>query len=279
MLGEPDPIYVEARHALLDALEALTPHLDSLIVVGAQAIYVHAGEADVAVAPYTKDADVAIDPRTLGSDPTLDDAMRAAGFKPGEQPGIWKQTDTLAQVDLLVPESLGGPGRHRGARIEGQSPQATRRVGGMEAALVDNAVMSLGSLDASDPRVIDVRVAGPAALLVTKLHKLGERQLQPGRLNDKDAHDVYRLLVATSTNELAQGLGRLNAAPLSSQAAGIALGHLRSLFASPDAIGSLMAARATGPLADPNTIANAVAALTEDLLRQIEFGSDQEIRA
>ena len=61
MPGEPDPLYVEARRALLDALEALKPHLKSLIVVGAQAIYLHAGEADVAVAPYTKDGDVAVD--------------------------------------------------------------------------------------------------------------------------------------------------------------------------------------------------------------------------
>lgn len=100
MPGEPDQLYVEARRALLDALEALAPHRDSLILVGAQAIYLHTGEADVAVAPYTKDADVAIDPRHLGRDPILEVAMQAAGFEPGDQPGTWTATATLAQVDL-----------------------------------------------------------------------------------------------------------------------------------------------------------------------------------
>ena len=51
MPGEPDRLYVEARRALLDALEALAPHRDSLILVGAQAVYLHAGEATIAVAP------------------------------------------------------------------------------------------------------------------------------------------------------------------------------------------------------------------------------------
>lgn len=269
MPGEPDPLYVEARRALLDALEALEPHLASLIVVGAQAIYIHAGEADVAVAPYTKDGDVAIDPRSLGSDPAIDEAMERAGFVPGLQPGIWNRTGTMAQVDLLVPDSLGGPGQHRGARVEGHGPRAMRRVSGMEAALVDNAVMSLRALEPSDPRVIEVRVAGPGALLVTKLHKLGDRQAQPSRLNDKDAHDVYRLLVAVPTEDLAARLVVLGADPVSSAATDTAVNHLRSMFASRDAVGSQMAARAVGPLADPETITAAVAALTGDLLQAL----------
>ena len=34
--------YVHARRALLDALEALEPHLGAVVLVGAQAVYVHA---------------------------------------------------------------------------------------------------------------------------------------------------------------------------------------------------------------------------------------------
>jgi hypothetical protein len=55
MPGAPDPLYVNAREVLLDALEALGPHRASLILVGAQAIYLHTGEADIAVAPFTTD--------------------------------------------------------------------------------------------------------------------------------------------------------------------------------------------------------------------------------
>jgi hypothetical protein len=54
-----------------------------------------------------------------------------------------------------------------------------------------------------------INVAGPAALLVAKLHKLGERRDDPGRLLDKDAHDICALLVAASTDVLADRLDML----------------------------------------------------------------------
>jgi hypothetical protein len=74
MPGAPDPEYVAARRAL-DALEALDEHRDSIIVVGAQAVYLHTGAADLAVAEFTTDADLAIDPDGLRSDPRLDAAL------------------------------------------------------------------------------------------------------------------------------------------------------------------------------------------------------------
>ena len=51
MPGEPDPLYVRAREVLLDALEALGPHRGSIILVGAQAIYLHTGEAASGLSP------------------------------------------------------------------------------------------------------------------------------------------------------------------------------------------------------------------------------------
>jgi hypothetical protein len=53
--------------------------------------------------------------------------------------------------------------------------------------------MLVTSLGNGDDRAYTANVTGPAALLVAKLHKLGERQATPGRLVDKDAHDLYRL--------------------------------------------------------------------------------------
>ena len=50
-----DELYVMARRVLLDALEALGAHRDAIILVGAQAVYLRVGEADLAVAPYTTD--------------------------------------------------------------------------------------------------------------------------------------------------------------------------------------------------------------------------------
>jgi hypothetical protein len=35
--------YIEARRTLLDALDALESHRDSLVLIGAQAVYLHTG--------------------------------------------------------------------------------------------------------------------------------------------------------------------------------------------------------------------------------------------
>ncbi len=90
-----EPLYVAARGVLLDALFALAPHGKAVIVVGAQAIYLRTGDADLAIAPYTTDGDLALNPTLLGDDPLLDQAMRDANFTPmkrrqgHEEPGIW----------------------------------------------------------------------------------------------------------------------------------------------------------------------------------------------
>jgi hypothetical protein len=48
-----DARYVAARRVLLDALTVLAPHGDAIILAGAQAVYLHTGTADLAIAPYT----------------------------------------------------------------------------------------------------------------------------------------------------------------------------------------------------------------------------------
>jgi hypothetical protein len=65
-------------------------------------------------------------------------------------------------------------------------------------------VLEIRALDATDPRRLNARVAGPAALLIAKLHKIAEHATSsPDRLVDKDSHDLYRLLIDTDTNALA----------------------------------------------------------------------------
>jgi hypothetical protein len=198
-------LLVAARTALLDALDALAEQREALMLIGAQAIYMHTGAAPVALAETTKNSDLAVDPRMLSDSPLLDDAMARAGFHRDlehPQSGGWLSAAGIP-VDLMVPEALAGGGGRRGARIPPQSTQASRRTAGLEAAVVDHAVQTIGSLDASDQRSAEIKIAGPTALLIAKLHKLGERQDQPDRLIDKDAHDIYRLLVATDAHKLA----------------------------------------------------------------------------
>src|SRR5580658_11171853 len=125
---------VAARSALLDALTALQSHLDAIVLIGAQAIYLHTGAAPVALAETTKDSDLAVDPRTLSNSPLLDDAMTRAGFHRDlqhPQPGGWLSASGIP-VDLMVPEALAGRRGRRGARIPPHSTHATRRTAGLE---------------------------------------------------------------------------------------------------------------------------------------------------
>lgn len=48
--GGGDDLLVRTRTVLLDALAALAAHRDSVVVVGAQAVYLHTGDAPTAVA-------------------------------------------------------------------------------------------------------------------------------------------------------------------------------------------------------------------------------------
>ncbi len=265
MPGEPD-LYVRARRGLLDATDALEAHLDAVVLVGAQAIYLHAGEADLldAGAPYTKDADLAIRPSELADSPLLGDLMTRHGFTLREHPGSWVSDDGVP-VDLMVPEALAGPGS-RGARLGPHGKRVARRAKGLEAALVDRQQMQIRALDPSDRRRVVMDVAGPGALVVAKVHKIAERSNSRDRLLDKDADDVRRLLQATDTTDLASRLNRLRSHELSGEVTMEAIGHLAQLFGSNDADGVAMAVRAAGPSADPDTTAASLTTLVADLL-------------
>lgn len=268
-------LLVAARRTLLDALDALAEQREALVLIGAQAIYLHTGAAPVALAETTKDSDLAVDPRSLSDSPLLDDAMTRAGFRHDlqhPQPGGWLSASGIP-VDLMVPEALAGRQGRRGARIPPHSVQATRRTAGLEAAVVDHTVHTIRSLDESDRRSIEMRVAGPAALLIAKLHKLGERQDQPDRLIDKDAHDLYRLLVATDTRKLVARIAQLQHDELAGKATTKAIEYLQVLFADgADALGAMMAGRAEQLVGEPAVVSAAAAALAADLLAALDTG-------
>ena len=264
MSGGPDPLYVRARNALLDAADALVEQLDAVVLVGAQAIYLHTGDADFAFAEYTTDADFCIAPADLSDKPLLAKSLKASGFTLREHPGAWISPDGIP-VDLMVPEALAGAGS-RGARLGPHGKQAARRAKGLEGALVDRAPMTIASLDPADDREIAMFVAGPAALLVAKVHKIAERAGTGDRLSDKDALDVFRLLRATDTATLAAGLERLAAHELSASVTTETIDQLPLLFGTPETAGIAMAARAARPNAEAEVISASLVALVSDLL-------------
>lgn len=258
-----DPEYVAARAVLLDALEALGSHRKAIILVGAQAIYLHVGEGDLAVSPYTTDGDLAIDPRRLDDEPALTGALEAAGFELTVRPGTWSSKHV--QIDLLVPALLGGPGR-RGARLGAHGADVARKATGLEAAVVDYELVRVDSLDAADTRAFDLRVAGVAALMVSKLHKIAERKDTSGRLQDKDGLDVLRLLRFADTAYLAGRLAKLAANPLAGEATRRAREFLQSQFADRGGIGARMAVRASVGLEDDAEISVSCEVLARRLL-------------
>ena len=271
MPGDETDLYAKAHRALLDALEALGPHAGDVVVIGAQAIYLHTGAADLAVAPFTVDADLAIDPRDLQPQPLIEEAMSSAGFALDvrkNQPGAWISPDGVA-VDLMVPATVSGVGGRRGARIPPHSNKSARRAAGLEAAIVDHGLMEIAGA-VSDGRQVSANVAGPAALMVSKLHKLAEREGQRDRLFPKDAHDVYRLLVATDPSSLAATLRELLVSPLAATVTADAVRFLETLFAAgPGALGSRMAGQAEADVGDPAATAQAAAFLASDVLQEV----------
>jgi predicted nucleotidyltransferase len=142
-------------------------------------------------------------------------------------------------------------------------------VEGLEGVLVDADVLRLTALDAVDTRALDVRVAGAAALLVAKVHKIADRT-GTDRQNDKDALDVLRLLRGVSTDDLARRYRRLlgNDRSVASAKRGRTL--FEAQFAKRMGLGVQMAIRSAGPLADAIEIAASCEALAKDLLISLE---------
>ncbi|MCZ7664835.1 MAG: hypothetical protein M5U22_18790 [Thermoleophilia bacterium] len=276
-----DREYVAARRALLDALEALGGQRQALVLVGAQAIYLHTGAGTLAVAEYTTDADIAVDPRLLLPLPGLAEAMERAGFFLDTLQGavgIWSLRQVVAgipaivTVDLLVPEALGGAGR-RAARMGGSHGKRTAmKAHGLEAAVVDNEPTVLGALDPADVRSFEIRVAGPAALLVSKVHKVAERVADAAsggredRVKDKDALDILRLLRAVDPKATATRLHELTQDDLAGSVTEEAIARMPELFGGVASPGSLVAARAAAGAEDPDVIAASCVALVKELL-------------
>ena len=289
MATPTDANYVNARAFLLDALDALGTLRRAVILVGAQAVYVHtyAGDADFAVSPYTFDADLAldpvllsnqpkamqaddaeitIDPASLDSQPTITEAMQAGGFTLTDQPGIYKRADG-SQVDLLVPEAVGGPG-NRGARLGIHGNRSARKVYGLEGALVSHKPQKIESLASDDPRSCVIEVAGPAALLVAKVHKLAERADDASRSLslDKDAFDIFRLLRAVDTPDLASEVHLLLENDISGAVTAQAMSLFRDSFGDAMARGTRQVVQHVAGLEDSDFISESCVSLSQELL-------------
>ena len=251
-----DPLHGIARRVLLDALEDLADHRDAIIVVGAQAVYLRSGAAQLGVAEYTTDGDLALASDRLADSPLLEDAMRVrfshAGPTGAEEPGMWIQAVEIdgemvpVPIDLIVPEGIAPLGGTRGARLGVHGKRAARKAAGLEAATIDNDLLPIPPLEEEDRRTIEARVAGPTALLIAKAHKINDRLAQdarPDRLKDKDASDIYRLFLTTSPDRIAEVMPALLEDERVAGPAQLGIEMLRAQFGARRAPGVDMAVR------------------------------------
>jgi hypothetical protein len=273
-----DELYVVARRVLLNALDALGTHREAVVIVGAQAIYMRVGEADLAVAAFTTDGDLGIEPTLLADVPALEAALTAANLRvpTTSNVGVWTTEVLLADgtpakvsIDLLVPRGISPDAGRRSAPLKGHHALAARAVVGLEGVVVDHDRLAISALEEGDVRSIEVRVAGPASLIVAKLHKITER-VGTARLKDKDALDVLRLLRGTTSAELAERFARLRADDRSSAVTEQALQMLPALFGRAGATGIEMAIRAIEGLANPAEISASFELLTNDLVKLLK---------
>lgn len=134
---------------------------------------------------------------------------------------------------------------------------------------MSHRAMVVASLEPEvDPREVTLNVATPAALLVAKGYKLGERAAEndPGRLLDKDAHDIYRLLRAVPADEVTADLRWLLEDEVAGGITRQAITWLDELSREPSAQIPVMAGRAEELAGDPVEVAQSTWALIQDVI-------------
>jgi hypothetical protein len=200
---------------LIATIRALEAFQDAITIVGAHAVHAWAQEAwGNFEMQATRDADVVLNPVFVTAEPKLLEVMASIRMTPAliDRPGIYGYADesTLplgerSTVDLIVPEAYAGAGRRAG-RIVGQK-NATGRATGLELAIWDRHPQQVTAIDDTSDQV-NAWVAGPAALLVAKAHKVHERAAQaatrPHRLRAKDSGDVALLMMVSRPDDVAR---------------------------------------------------------------------------
>ncbi|MCL1693678.1 MAG: hypothetical protein M3096_08350 [Actinomycetia bacterium] len=117
--------------------------------------------------------------------------------------------------------------------------------------MVDHSPTTIESFDPEDTRLATVEVAGTTALLVSKLHKIGERaaaaDVRPDRLLVKDGADTYRLMLNLDALTAVDRFEALLRDPVAGESTRTAMLDLDQLFTSPASVGVRLAAEGFAP--------------------------------
>jgi hypothetical protein len=204
-----------SRLSLTDAMRALrTISENGFIVVGAQAVYLRTSAIHTSVPPFTLDSDIVANPRLIRRPRVILQTLESAGFTLRGHSGLYHRESLPVElrrgteIDIFVPARFENDWELEG--FNRQDAIAVMKQEGLELALFDNSPLDLVSED--EALNTSVLVGGTLALAVAKGWKIGERFEQgPEEFAKvaKDVLDTYRLLAASSAEELGAAARRL----------------------------------------------------------------------
>lgn len=208
-----------SRRAIINVVEVLQVHWESLTLVGAHAVLLRTMELDVPRMP-TGDGDLGVTPGLVGGVPSIEALLSAAGYehRTTARPGLWGRTSYdepdgtrsfREKIDLLAPHGLSGTASRSKRGVPAlQRAHGKLAVGnalGLELAAFNRSLVEIS--DFADPRLTaEIHVAEIPALILAKGSKIGERLREPrkGPVRDKDLGDLWRLMAVADPAETAR---------------------------------------------------------------------------
>lgn len=208
-----------SRRAIINVVEVLQVHAESLTLVGAHAVLLRTTDLDVPRMP-TGDGDLGVTPGLVGDAPSIEALLAGAGYehRTTARPGLWGRTpydeadgmrSYREKIDLLAPHGLSGTASRSKRGVAALQPAHGRlAVGnalGLELAAFNRSLVEIS--DFADPRLTAaVHVAEIPALILAKGSKIGERLRDPrkGPVRDKDLGDLWRLMAVADPAEAAE---------------------------------------------------------------------------
>jgi hypothetical protein len=208
-----------SRRAIINVVDVLAAHAESLTLVGAHAVLLRTMDLDVPRMPHG-DGDLGMTPGLAGDLPSIETLLAKAGYehRTTARPGLWgtdpyDEVDGIRsfreKIDLLAPRGLSGTaGRSKRGVPALQSAHGKLAVGnalGLELAAFNRSRMTI--VDIADPRMsAEIYVAEIPALILAKGSKIGERLREPrkGAVRDKDFGDLWRLMAVARPGDTAR---------------------------------------------------------------------------
>ncbi|RPF26658.1 hypothetical protein [Georgenia muralis] len=207
-----------SRRAIINVMDVLSVHAESLTLVGAHAVLLRTMDLDVPRMP-TGDGDLGVTPGLVGDFPSIEALLADAGYehRTTARPGLWgrKPYDEpdgtrsfREKIDLLAPHGLSGTASRSKRGVPALQPAhgklAVGNALGLELAAFNRSLVTI--TDFADPRLTtEIHVAEIPALILAKGSKVGERLREPrkGPVRDKDLGDLWRLMAVADPGKTA----------------------------------------------------------------------------